>query len=194
MNEYTTTLAEFFLAEDKYLEDTKNSLLTVDDYTKSLKEKLDLEEKNIAWSLFVDELAEELLGLLNIELKTIMVNSWNKYRLFYNAMKKSEASPDDKVLFPLADHTIKSKYKPIIEVIFNDDTAKYGINFEIDIELKLKGFIVVIKNQKISKIQTGNCQASGTVKCEGAVLMKKELVKITLPDTILLEEEEGEIA
>ncbi len=194
MNKHDMTLAEFFLSENQSLEDTKKSLLTVEEYTKELQVKLANEEKNISLSLFVDELAEELLGLLNIELKSIMVNSWNKYRLFHKYMDKSKNSPDEKILLPLAEHTIKSKYKPKIKVVFNaEETATYTVAFEIDIQLKLKGFILVIKNQKIRKIQTGNCKASGTVKCEGAVLMKKDLVKISLPDTIILEEEEGKI-
>lgn len=194
MNKHNMTLAELFLNEDQSLEDTKKSLLSVEEYTKELQEKLSKEKNSISLSLFADELAEELLGLLNIELKSIMVASWNKYRLFHEYMDKSKNSPDEKILLPLAEHSIKSKYKPKIKIVFNtEETATYTVAFEIDIELKLKGFLLVIKNQKIRKIQTGNCKASGLLKCEGAVLMKRDLMKISLPDTILLEEEEGKI-
>lgn len=193
MNEHILTLTEFFLVEEENLEDTKNSLLTTEEYMKNLQEKLDLNGKSIKRSLFADELLEKLSGLLDIEFKTIMVNSWNKYQLFRTSMEKSKASPEDKVLFPLAEHTIKSKFKPKVKVILNDDITIHTIDFEIDLKLNLTGFVVAIKNQKITKISTGECKASGTVKCEGAVLLKKDLGKISLPDSILFEEEKAPI-
>lgn len=180
-------LKDFFLFVDGTLPQTGKSIIESSQKVSSLKEALAKKMQAVKWAAALDEIIRKVDNLLEISLHDIMVSAWNKYRLFENAIEKSKASPNETFVIALAEHTIKSKHKPYIEIILNDKTIE-KIDFDISLDLILKGFIVKIKNGWIKEITTGSCKGRGSLKCEGFMIIEEETKTFPLPGSIKLDE------
>jgi len=189
MNNSINTLADFFLMDEKTLSKDQRSSIETSSQIKELKKNLQKEAESLKWPPIVDQVADKIADLLNnITIKDIMVGAWSKYHYLDKYLDKSKYALDETILVPLAEHTIKSKHHPSIEILVNDHIVD-EIKLDIAVVFKLKGIMLTIKDGKIRQIQTGTCKISGTVKCEQMILAKKELSTISLPGKISLGDE-----
>lgn len=189
MNNSINTLADFFLMDEKTLSKDQRSSIETSSQIKELKKNLQKEAESLKWPPILDQVADKIADLLNnITIKDIMLRAWNKYHYLDKYLDKSKYAPDETILVPLAEHTIKSKHHPSIEILVNDHIVD-EIKLDITVVFKLKGIMLTIKDGKIRQIQTGTCKVSGTVKCEQMILAKKELGTISLPGKISLGDE-----
>lgn len=185
MNNLEITLNQFFSLKE--LAQSRLSTIESSEKMSLLKEKVSKEIKEIRWPVTFNEIIKKVEDLLNISVSDIMVSAWNKYRELLKYTDKGKYPPDVSVLVPLAEHTIKSVHKPSIEILINDKPVG-KIDFDINIALTLKGFILKIQDGKIKEIKTGNCKGKGTIKCEDFVILAKETESFPLPGSINLGE------
>lgn len=181
------TLRDFFLFENEGLPQTGVFKIESLQKVSSIRDALAKKAQALKWTVAFDEIISKMDDLLRISLHDIMVSAWNKYRLLENSIEKSKASPNETFVIALAEHTIKSRHKPYIEIILNDKTMG-KIDFDFSIDLILKGFIVKVKNGKMKEIITGSCKSRGTIKCEDFTILEKETASFPLPGSIELDE------
>lgn len=193
MNNSINTLADFFLSDAKTLSKDQRSSIETSKQIEELKKNLQKEAESLKWPPILDQVADKIADLLNITIKDIMVGAWNNYHYLDKYLDRSRYAPDETILVPLAEHTIKSKHHPCIEILVNDCVID-DIKLDITVAFKLKGIMLTIRDGKIRQIQTGTCKGSGTVKYEQMILAQKELSTISLPGKISLGDEGAAIA
>ena len=185
MNNSINTLADFFLSDAKTLSKDQMSSIETSKQIEKLEKNLQKEAESLKWPLILDQVVDKIADLLNITIKDIMIGAWSKYHYLSKYLDKSTYAPDETILVPLAEHTIKSKHHPCIEILVNDHVID-DIKLDITVAFKLEGIMLTIKDGKIRQIQTGTCKGSGTVKYEKMILVQKELCTISLPGKISL--------
>jgi hypothetical protein len=154
-----------------------------DDSWKAFQEKVGKEVKGIKWMATVPDLAPKVCELLDIKIPDVLTAAWKKVTDIQAVMEKSKKTPDETVYLELAQHTINSEHKPSIDVKIKGATVK-KIELVIQLGFNLKGFLLKIQNGAITEMQTGQCEAKGTVKYGGLTIAEKKLEPIKLPFSI----------
>jgi hypothetical protein len=129
------------------------------------------------------DLAPRVCELLNIKIPDVLITAWKKVKDIQAIMEKSKKTPDETVYLELAQHTIKSEHKPSIDVKIKGATIK-KIEMVIQLGFDLKGFLLKIQNGVIKEIETGKCEAKGTIKYGGLTIAERKLEPIKLPFSI----------
>jgi hypothetical protein len=126
------------------------------------------------------KLAEVLDG---IDAVTLFAGAWEKYHLLSDAAEKSKS--DATVLVPLAEHPMKTKLHPYVEIELGPDVIR-RIEFEVTLSLKLKGITVRVQSGEIRGIEAGTCEGSAEIALAGSSLWKHDIKPIDLPGKIAL--------
>jgi hypothetical protein len=154
-----------------------------DDAWQAFQEKVGKEIKGIKWTATVPDLAPKVCELLDIKIPDVLATAWKKVTDIQAVMEKSKKTPDEIVYLELAQHTINSEHKPSIDVKIKGATVK-KIELVIQLGFNLKGFLLKIQNGAITEMQTGQCEAKGTIKYGGLTIAEKKLAPIKLPFSI----------
>ena len=174
----TPTVREIFALPEK---DTDPS----DARWKEFRDRIDKEVKGIKWTAALPDLAEKVGELLDIKIPNILVAAWKKAKELQEVLEKSKTTPDEVVYLELAEHTINSDHKPSLDVRIKGATIK-KIELGVQLGFKLKGFVLKIQDGGIKEMQTGQCEAKGTVKYGTLMIAEKKLEPIKLPLTIAI--------
>jgi len=83
----------------------------------------------------------------------------------------------------LADHTIISEHTPSLQIQINEISLG-EVQFNINLELTLKGVILKIQNGKIMEATVGSCEGKGSVSYGDFSILEKETEPIALPLTV----------
>lgn len=129
------------------------------------------------------EAESSLSDLLDIDLLDVLVGSWNKSMELQRYKDPEKYPPDKTWLVSLSDHNIKSSHKPRLE-IFLDGKSIGSLEFDLALELKVKGLILRIKGGKIIGVTTGKVQVFGDFGLYGAGIWKGETKEFDLPGNI----------
>lgn len=157
-----------------------------DDRWKEVQERLNEEVKGIKWTAAMPDLAPKLCALLDIKIPDVLLAAWKKAGEIKAAIEKSKLSPEETTYLELAEHGINSEHKPSIDVKLRGAKVK-TITLMVHLGFKLKGFVLKIQNGAIVELQTGNCEAKGSIKYQGLAIAEKKLAPIKLPFTIPLD-------
>ncbi len=174
--ESTPTLRQIFELPEK---DTDPA----DDRWQAFQEKVGKEIKGIKWTATVPDLAPKVCELLDIKIPNVLTAAWKKVADIQAVMEKSQKTPDETIYLELAQHTINSEHKPSIDVKIKGATVK-KIELLIQLGFNLKGFLLKIQNGAITEMQTGQCEAKGSIKYGGLTIAEKKLEPIKLPFSI----------
>jgi hypothetical protein len=156
-----------------------------DDRWQAFQEKVSKEVKGIKWTATIPDLAPKVCELLDIKIPDVLTAAWKKVADIQAVMEKSKKTPDETIYLELAQHTINSEHKPSIDVKIKGATVK-KIALVIQLGFNLKGFLLKIQNGAITELQTGQCEAKGTIKYGGLTIAEKKLEPIKLPFSILI--------
>ena len=156
-----------------------------DENWKLFKEKVAKEIKGIKWVASKFDIAEKVAELLDIKIPSIFLSSWKQSDEIKKLLDQSAKSPEEKFEVNLSEHTITSDHTPFIEVMFKNMPV-YKIEFDLNLSFTLDGFILKIQNGIIYGIDTGICNARGTLSWEKIKLLEKKSEPIKLPGTIHL--------
>lgn len=157
---------------------------------KTFQERISKEVKDVKWTAAMPDLAEKICELLEIKIPNILVVAWKKAKELQAALEKSRSAPEEVIYLQLAEHTINSDHKPSIDVQLKGATLK-KIELLVQLGFKLKGFVLKIQNGGIKEMQTGHCEAKGTIKYGTLTIAEKKLEPIKLPFSIPIPEAIG---
>jgi hypothetical protein len=157
---------------------------------KGFQEKIVKEVKGVKLASMPD-ITKKFGELFDIPIPDIFLSSWKKANALQAVLEESRKSPETVMNIELAEHTIVSQHKPCIEVKIRDAVVK-KLEFTLKLGFVLKGFNLKIKNGAIREIQTGLCEAKGTVAYEELVIAEKKLAPIALPTLIKLRDSDDE--
>ena len=156
-----------------------------DDRWKEFQERIDKEVKGIKWTAAMPDLASKVCELLDIKIPDILVAAWKKAKELQTVLEKSKSTPDEVVYLELTEHSINSEHKPSLDVRIKGATVK-RIELGVQLGFKLKGFVLKIQNGGIKEMQTGHCEAKGTIKYGALMIAEKKLEPIKLPFSIAI--------
>ena len=156
-----------------------------DDGWKSFQERVSKEVKGVKWIASMPDLAPKVCELLDIKIPDVLVTAWKKVRDLQRVLEESKKTPDKIVYLELAEHTIDYQTKPSIDVKIKSATVK-KLELPIQLGFKLRGFVLKIQNGGIREMQTGNCEAKGTIKYGTLTVAEKKLEIIKLPFSIAI--------
>ncbi len=154
-----------------------------DDRWQAFQERVGKEVKGIKWTATVPDLAPKVCELLDIKIPDVLATAWKKVADIQAVIEKSKKTPDETIYLELAQHTINSEHKPSIDVKIKGATVK-KIELVIQLGFNLKGFLLKIQNGAITEMETGQCEAKGTIKYGGLTIAEKKLEPIKLPFSI----------
>ena len=154
-----------------------------DDRWRAFQEKVSKEVKGIKWTATIPDLAPKVSELLDIKIPDVLVVAWKKVQDIQAVIEKSKKTPDETTYLELAQHTINSEHKPSLDVKIKGATVK-KIVLVIQLGFNLKGFLLKIQNGAIREIQTGQCEAKGTIKYGSVTVAEKKLAPLKLPFSI----------
>jgi hypothetical protein len=156
---------------------------TSDDRWDAFQEKVGQEIKSIKWTSSIPDLAPKVCELLDIKIPDVLITAWKKVADIQAVLEKSKKTPDETVYLELAQHTINSEHKPSIDVKIKGATVK-KIELIIQLGFNLKGFLLKVQNGAVTEMQTGQCEAKGTIKYGSLPVAEKKLAPIKLPFSI----------
>src|SRR3984893_3609971 len=174
--ESAPTLREIFSLPEKETDPS-------DDRWKSFQERVSKEVKGVKWIASIPDLAPKVCELLDIKVPDVLVTAWKKVQSLQNVLEESKKTPDKIVYLELAEHTIDYQTKPSIDVKIKSATVK-KLELPIQLGFKLRGFVLKIQNGGIREMQTGNCEAKGTIRYGTLTVAEKKLELIKLPFSI----------
>lgn len=152
-----------------------------------IKQTYEEEKGSMIWGDLSDEIKSRASELLNIPLPDVMIRAWRESGILNKYINSEEYDPEAVIFIELKEHTMSSNHKPYLDIEINQKSIG-KINFEINLELIVKGIILKIQDAKIKQIRTGNIKASGTINCEGHEIGKKESEEVDFPGTLDLGE------
>ncbi len=152
-----------------------------------LKDKIAQDFRGIQWPVVYSGMAEGLSSLLEVPLSKILVESWNKYRVLAQYRDRTKYPPEKISFVALGKHTIKSEHKPslLVQVLVNEASVlEREIKFNVIVSLTIEGLVLKIQDARIKGIEAGEAKGSGTVTCEGAVIIERSIQTVKLPGSI----------
>ena len=152
------------------------------------QEKIIKEVKGVKLASMPD-ITKKFGELFDIPIPDIFLASWKKANALQAVLEESRKSPETVMNIELAEHTIVSQHNPCIEVKIRNAVVK-KLEFTLRLGFVLKGFNLKIKNGAIREMQTGICEAKGTVEYDKLVIAEKKLAPIALPTLIKLSDSE----
>ncbi|MFS8085514.1 MAG: hypothetical protein ACMG6H_07770, partial [Acidobacteriota bacterium] len=154
-----------------------------DDRWRTLQQRMKQEVKGIKWTAAMPDLIPKICDLLEIKVDNVLLVAWKKARELQEVIEKSKLTPEETTYVELAEHTINSEHKPSIEVRLKGAKLK-TIALLVQLNFKLKGFVLKIRDGRIVELQTGQCEVKGTVKFSGLTIAEKKLAPLKLPFAI----------
>ena len=137
------------------------------------------------WPATLQEIFAKVPDLLKVDVGSVLLGAWMKGEQLRRYADPAKYGPEETILVELARHKINSSHEPHLEILIGE-TSVGRIDFEFTVTLTLESAVLKIRDGKIWAAQTGACQASGELKCEGHSLLKRESEPFVLPGTLTL--------
>jgi len=182
MSEPEINLKQLFALEKKIPPSAKTAI-QASARTAIVKEKLAAEVRLLPWGPVCDIIVDKIAELVDIKLVDVLMAAWKKYQLLEKYADRSRYGPEETLLVPLAEHTVKSEHHPYLEILFREHPVGKLV-FDVTLELKLQGITLKIQDATIKAIQTGSCQGQGRIKLEDTMLVEKKFEAVALPGAI----------
>lgn len=159
-----------------------------DDRWKAFQETLGKEVKGIKWTAAMPDLAPKVCELLPTKISDVMLKAWEKVDALQRVLAESKKTPEKVMYLELAKHSIAHETRPFIDVKIRSTSVK-KLTLTVLLGLELKGFVLKVQNGAIKEIQTGKCEAKGTIKYGKLSIAEKKLEPIELPFSIRIPDE-----
>jgi hypothetical protein len=172
------TLAEFFKARSG-----------ADIVSRALKSQQRTKLKGIpglGWELVkrkFEDAFEKMLGVKMVDILRDTLILVPELQVYHNRNTYHPAKAFHKTL---AELTIRSEHHPKLEILLEQKRIA-KLTFDVDLELKLEGFVLKIEDGRIREIATGTCQGVITIACRGHELASEPTPKYQLPGKIVLD-------
>ena len=179
------TLRELFKIDPREVSARAESGVDLYREAAKIKESVQKEARTIRWPWVRDLVAEKASDVLNLNVVNVLMDAWNKYAEIAKYADREKYGPEESILVPLAEHTVKSKHHPYVEILLHD-AAVGRVEFDLDFSLTLEGFVLKIQDGMIREIKTGSAKGEGSLTLASATLLKRELQPLHFPGHIPL--------
>jgi Protein of unknown function (DUF2510) len=119
------------------------------------------------------ELADATTGLMSMNLADVVAAGWKKYDALRKAARTTRDDPDAKELVSLVTHKIASSHHPSVD-LYLDGKSIATVEIELEVALTIAAVIAVVKQGRLTEIQSGNCTASGSLAVQGIDMIKRQ--------------------
>jgi hypothetical protein len=184
MSEATLTLCDLFEVDTKDLPTRVETALDIQQAALNARQEIKQRSRAIQWSWVRKAVAEESRNLLNLNVIDVLVDAWKKYMQIEQYADPLKYGHGEKILLPLAEHTMKSKHHPSVQILLENHEAG-AIQFNLEFSLTLDGFVLMIQDAKLLEIETGSGTGEGSLSLAEVDLWKQELKPVRLPGHIL---------
>jgi hypothetical protein len=181
----TITLRELFKIDPNEI--TARAESGVDLYRDSaeLKESVKKEARAIRWPWVRGLVAEKSREILNLNIVDVLADAWKKYTEIEKYADGQKYGPEESFLVPLAEHTVKSKHHPYVEILLAEKPVGRVV-FDLEFSLTLDGFVLKIQDGIIREILTGSAKGEGKLSLATVSLFKRETRPLDFPGHIPL--------
>lgn len=156
-----------------------------DRITDSERAGIALDFKNVP-GLIRDELNKGFKEVLDVSFADIFCGGWAKLQQLQEYRDVDKHPRDEVSQVSLAKHKISSKHAPKLQ-LYLDEKLVAELAIDIELVLKLEGFIVRISSGRITDILAGTYQGTGKISCRGITLAQESSRKFALPGTWTIE-------
>jgi hypothetical protein len=177
---HAPTLREFFAVPEKPNDQA-------DEPWQKFQDALSDEVKGIRWSAAMSDLAPKIAELFEIKFSDILIKAWKKAEALQKILAESEKNPEKAAYLELTEHGVDYETKPFIDVKIKGASVK-KITLPVQLNIKVKGFVLKVQNGAMIEMQCGQCEAKGTVKYGTLTIIEKQFQPIKFPMSIPLEE------
>lgn len=118
--------------------------------------------------------------LQGIDLGSVLLNGWSKYRALRAAALRTLDHPGTGQMVPLLEHEIVSHHEPWVEVQVNGHPVA-RLTFGVDLKLKLALVQASIRAGRLMRLTAGTCTATISCSMQGIELASRDLVEVHLP-------------
>jgi len=139
-----------------------------------------LAAKNIHFSKesIAKEITVKLVSLCDVDVVGLLAEAWNKEHEIKEGLEKSLRTSGETEFVSLFDHTVKSRWPFIIEIIVRP--LSYKIHLDLSTALALKGVKLKIENGRVTEIMSCNIGGTATISVESAKIWEKECKPVDL--------------
>jgi len=138
------------------------------------------EARGIKWTAAMPDLGSKICELLDIRFTTSCWQRGKKLKRCGKVLEDSKQTPEKVVYLDLAEHSIDYETKPFIDVKIKSASVK-KLTLTVLLNLKVKGFVLKVQNGAIRELQTGNCEAKGSIRYGTLSIAEKKLEPIKFP-------------
>jgi hypothetical protein len=119
------------------------------------------------------ELAETTSGFMSVNLADVAAAGWKKYDALKKAARETRDDPDTKELVSLMTHKIASSQHPRVD-LYLDSRRLATVEIALEVVLTIAGVIAVVKQGRLTEIQSGSCIASGSLAVQGIEMITRQ--------------------
>ena len=132
-----------------------------------------------------DEAQRALASALDIRLGDILTSAWSTASKLREAADPARHKPDETVVVPMFEHTVRSTQEPVVEFIYNGRQV-FSLSVTIELVLRLAGVVLRVRAGRVREIVSGTCTASATLSVAGVKLAERTTREIGLPVRVKL--------
>jgi uncharacterized RDD family membrane protein YckC len=126
------------------------------------------------------EAQKALASELNVTLNDILGSAWTTIGKLRSAADPTLHKPDETVLVPLLEHTVRSKQEPVLEFTYNGSRA-FSLSFSVELVLRLVGVVLRVRGGRIREIASGTCTATASLSVVDVKVAERTTREIRLP-------------
>lgn len=177
MTEATITLRDLFGVDANDLTARAGPGLDVYRTSENIRQAIQKESRAIRWKWVRDLVAKKAGEILDLNVIDVLLEAWKKYMQIEQYADRQKYGPEEVILVPLAEHTLKSEHHPYVEILVKEQPVGQ-IVFDLEFSLALEGFVLKIQDGTIREIQTGSAKGEGSLSLAETILLKRELKPI----------------
>ena len=145
-----------------------------------LKDALAKTAKSIPWSHALDTAGAKVREALEVPWGDLLLSSWVRSVMLARYLDASRYPPDQTVMAHLAEHVVKIRLNPSVEVLVNDQVVG-RIPIDASLSLTIKAGILVIKGGRILEFRCGTCAAKASLTVAGVPVAELKGDPVELP-------------
>jgi hypothetical protein len=130
------------------------------------------------------EIGRMAAGFLDMDITDVIAAGWSKNQQLAQARQATAATPGSESIVTLATHTLRSDYRPAIDVLV-DGVTLTSIDVHISLATTIDSAVAVVRDGRLTALQAGACTLTATVTCEGITLAERRTT-VDLPAALRL--------
>ncbi len=112
-----------------------------------------------------------VIRLAHLQVADVLTGAWKTHRKLKKFADAKQYPPGTASTVTLATHHVKVSQKPYLEITV-DGVPQGKIEFDLDLDLTIDAGVLIIQNGRIMRLEAAKAKLTGTVKCDGVVVVE----------------------